>query len=284
MNRKLLALYGLKWDPFSPDIPDEALWRPPAVEDFCWRIEQKVREGGFALVTGDSGTGKSAVLRLLARHLAGFSELVVGIVNRPQSSLLDFYRELGEIFSVPLVLNNRCWAGFKTLREKWEAHLAATLYRPVLFVDEAQEMDPRVLSELRLLTSAHFDSRSILTVVLAGDGRLQELFRMPQLVPLGSRIRPRLTLDYVTPKELSEFLRHLLVQAGNPRLMTEGLITTLCEHAAGNYRALCNMAAELLAEGLRREAPQLDEKLYLEVFAPPSKQRSRADGRKSSAQ
>ena len=284
MNRKLLALYSLKWDPFSPDIPEEALWRPPAIEDFCWRIEQKVREGGFALVTGDSGTGKSAVLRLLARHLAGCSELVVGIVNRPQSSLLDFYRELGEIFSVPLVLNNRCWAGFKTLREKWEAHLAATLYRPVLFVDEAQEMDPRVLSELRLLTSAHFDSRSMLTVVLAGDGRLQELFRLPQLVPLGSRIHPRLTLDYVTPKELSQFLHHLLVQAGNPRLMTEGLITTLCEHAAGNYRALCNMASELLAEGLRREAPQLDEKLYLEVFAPPTKQRSRSDGRKSNPQ
>ncbi len=284
MNRKLLTPYSLKWDPFSPDIPDDALWRPPAVEDFCWRIEQKVREGGFALVTGDSGTGKSAVLRLLARHLAGLPELVVGILNRPQNSLLDFYRELGEIFGVSLVLNNRCWTGFKTLREKWQSHLAATLYRPVLFVDEAQEMDPRVLSELRLLTSAHFDSRSMLTVVLAGDGRLQDLFRLPQLVPLGSRIHPRLTLDYVTPKELSEFLHHLLMQAGNPKLMTDGLIATLCEHAAGNYRALCNMASELLAEGLRREVPQLDEKLYLEVFTPLSKQRGRADGRKSGNQ
>jgi len=283
MNRKLLALYGLKWDPFSPDIPDEALWHPPAIEDFCWRVEQKVREGGFALVTGDSGTGKSVAMRLLARHLAGFSELVVGVLNRPQSTLLDFYRELGETFGVSLVLNNRCWAGFKALRQKWEAHLAATSYRPVLFVDEAQEMGPRVLSELRLLTCTNFDSRSILTVVLAGDGRLLELFRLPQLVPLGSRIRPRLTLDYVTPKELSEFLHHVLVQAGNPRLMTEGLIATLSEHAAGNYRALCNMASEVLAEGLRREAPQLDEKLYLEIFAP-SKPRSRTDGRKSSAQ
>jgi type II secretory pathway predicted ATPase ExeA len=284
MNRKLLALYGLKWDPFSPETPDEALWRPPAIDDFCWRIEQKAREGGFALITGDSGTGKSIALRLLARHLAGCPELAVGTVNRPQSSLLDFYRELGEVFGVPLVLNNRCWMGFKTLREKWEAHLAATLWRPVLLVDEAQEMDPRVLSELRLLASTHFDSRSILTVVLAGDGRLLDLFRLPQLVPLGSRIRPRLLLEYVTPKELAEFMRHILVQAGNPRLMTEALVTTLCEHAAGNYRVLCNMGAELLAEGLRREVQQLDEKLYLEVFAPPTRQRGRADVRKTSAQ
>ena len=284
MNRKLLALYGLKWDPFSPETPDEALWRPPAIDDFCWRIEQKAREGGFALITGDSGTGKSIALRLLARHLAGCPELAVGIVNRPQSSLLDFYRELGEVFAVPLVLNNHCWMGFKTLREKWEAHLAATLWRPVLLVDEAQEMDPRVLSELRLLASTHFDSRSILTVVLAGDGRLLDLFRLPQLVPLGSRIRPRLLLEYATPKELAEFMRHILAQAGNPRLLTEALVTTLCEHAAGNYRVLCNMGAELLAEGLRREVQQLDEKLYLEVFTPPTRQRGRADVRKTSAQ
>jgi type II secretory pathway predicted ATPase ExeA len=282
MNRKLLSIYGLKWSPFTPEMPDEALWRPAAVENFCWHIEQKMRDGGFALVTGDSGTGKSIALRLLARRLAAFSEVVVGVINRPQSNLADFYRELGDVFGISLVVNYR-WTSFKALREKWEAHLATTLLRPVLLCDEAQEMDPKVLSELRLLTSANFDSRSILMVVMAGDARLNDLLRLPQLVPLGSRIRPRLTLEYVTPKELAEFLQHVMAQAGNSKLMTPGLVTTLCEHAAGNYRVLCNMAAELLAEGVRRETPQLDEKLYLEVFAPPPKQRSRSDARRTTS-
>jgi len=201
MTRKLLAINGLKWNPFFPDIPDDALWRPPAVERFCWRVEQQVRDGGFALVTGDSGTGKSVALRLLARHLAGLPEAVVGVVNRPQSNLGDFYRELGEIFGVSLVVNYR-WSSFKALREKWETHLATTLLRPILLVDESQEMETKVLSELRLLTSTNFDSRSILMVVLAGDGRLPELFRTPPLIPLGSRIRARLVLEYVTPKPL----------------------------------------------------------------------------------
>jgi general secretion pathway protein A len=66
---------------------------------------------------------------------------------------------------------------------------------------------------------------------------------------------------------------------GNPRLMTPQLIATLCEHAAGNYRVLCHISAELLAEGLRREIAQLDEKLYMEVFNP-SRSRSRTDARK----
>ena len=280
MTRKLLAVYGLKWNPFTPDIPDDALLRTPEAEHFCWRVEQQVRDGGFALVTGDSGTGKSITLRLLARHLRGLPEIVVGTLNRPQSRLGDFYRELGAIFGVSLRVHNR-WTSFSGLREKWESHLAATLWRPVLLIDEAQEMEPEVLSELRLLASANFDSRSILTVVLAGDSQLIELLRLPKLIPLGSRIRARLSFEYATPKQLAELLGHLLTQAGNPRLMTPGLMGALCEHSAGNYRMLCNMAADLLAEGLRREVTQLDEKLYLEFFGPTSKARSRTDARRT---
>src|ERR1019366_5422393 len=53
MNQKLLALYGLKWNPFTPEVPIEALHVPPKVETCCWRIEQAhLREGGFALIQG----------------------------------------------------------------------------------------------------------------------------------------------------------------------------------------------------------------------------------------
>jgi len=280
VNKKMLSVYGLKWNPFSPDLPDEALWRPAALEHFCWRMEQQVRDGGFALITGDPGTGKSVALRVTARHLAALPDVLIGALSRPQSKLADIYRELGDLFCVPFSPSNR-WGGFKALREKWQAHLAATLYRPVLLIDEAQQMDPEVFSELRLLASSNFDSRSLVTVLLAGDSRLLERLRSPDLVPLGSRIRTRLVLDYLTPRDLAVFVEHLLKQSGNPRLMTPELITTLCERAAGNYRVLCNMAADLLTEGIRRDAAQLDEKLYLDVFAPPSKQRNLNDGRRA---
>src|SRR3989442_16027824 len=65
MTRPLLSVYGLKWNPFTPDLPADALWRTPEIEHFCWRVEQQVRDGGFALITGASGTGKSITLRLL---------------------------------------------------------------------------------------------------------------------------------------------------------------------------------------------------------------------------
>ena len=63
---QVTAFYGLKWNPFAPDVPVEGLLRSKHLEHFAWRVEQLVGEGGFALITGDCGTGKSAALRLLA--------------------------------------------------------------------------------------------------------------------------------------------------------------------------------------------------------------------------
>jgi type II secretory pathway predicted ATPase ExeA len=272
MNKKLLSLYGLKWNPFSADLPIEALMSTQKVESFCWRIEQShVREGGFALITGDPGTGKSVALRILAERLERLGEVTVGALEHPQSNVADFYREMGELFGVQLRPHNR-WCGFKGLRERWLAHIDTTMLRPVLLIDEAQEMQPLVMSELRILSSANFDSRSILTVVLAGDGRLQEKLRKDELLPLGSRVRARLAMEYASRDDLLACLRHLLKTAGNASLMTPELMAALSDHAHGNYRVLTTMAAELLAAAAQHEATQLDEKLFFEVFDVPKAQ------------
>ncbi len=269
MSQKLLALYGLKFNPFSPELPTEAIYLPPRVENFYWRIENaQIGEGGFAMVHGEPGSGKSVTLRLLAERLARIADITVGTINHPQSNLADFYREMGDVFAVPLKPHNR-WGGFKVLRERWITHLESTRRRAVLLIDEAQEMRPAVLCELRLLASARFDSQPLLCVILAGDARLIEKLRRDELVPLGSRIRTRLALEHASHDELAACLCHLLGTAGNASLMTSQLRQTLCDHAAGNYRVLTTMAAELLAVAAQRDLAKLDEKLYLEVFSPP---------------
>lgn len=271
MTTKLQALYGLKWNPFSPDVPVESLWRTPQCEHFCWRMQELVRDGGFALVTGDPGTGKSVTLRILANHLGALPDIHTGVLTRPQSGIGDFYRELGALFGVSLKPHNR-WGGFRSLRSNWLSHVEATRSRPVLLVDEAQEMPSPVLAELRILASTQFDSRSILTVVLCGDTRLTQQFRSEDLLPIASRLRVRLTLGYLQPKDLVDWLDHVLKEAGNRQLMTPEVIRTLAEHAAGNLRVLATMGNELLAMAIHHEKPQIDQKLYFEVFAsqPPT--------------
>jgi general secretion pathway protein A len=268
VNKKLLALFGLKWNPFSPDVPADALLVAPRIDSFCWRVENLAREGGFALVTGAPGIGKSSALRLLVERLGALREVKIGVMARPHQSVADFYRELGDLFGVQLSPHNR-WAGAKLLRERWQSHIDAALVRPVLVVDEAQDMSTAVLNEMRHLSSARLDSHMLLTTVLAGDPRLVEKFRNDEdLLPLASRMRVKLNLDRATPEELETCLRHCMTKAGAQKLMTTELVATLCEHAAGNYRSLMTMANDLLVTGAQREVKHLDEKLFFDTYTP----------------
>lgn len=129
-------------------------------------------------------------------------------------------------------------------------------------------MSVPVLNELRLMSSTQFDSLPLLCVILAVDARLNQRLRREELIPLGSRIRIRYGTEYASREDLLAFLEHLLEHAGNAALMTPELRSTLCDHAAGNYRILAAMSLDLLAAGAQKNLSQLDEKLYLEVFAP----------------
>jgi type II secretory pathway predicted ATPase ExeA len=278
MHKKHLSFYGLKWNPFSPNVPIEALYQSPKTESFGWRVENAlIREGGFAMITGEPGTGKSVTLRLLAERLGQQRDVMVGVISLPSGRIPDFYRQMGDLFGVELSPHNR-WAGFKKLRERWQAHVESSLFHPVLLIDEAQEVPVGVLNELRLLSSANFDSSNYLSVVLAGDNRLNLKLRQEELIPLGSRIRTRLTLEPAAKEELVLCLKHLLKSAGNATLMTDALIRTLCEHAIGNYRVLIGMAADLLAKAAEEERTELDEKLYFDCFGQVAGSPQKATG------
>jgi len=266
-NTNIRSLYGLKYNPFVPDVPSEALFTIPGSESFTLRVQTMAAQGGFALITGDPGLGKSKTLQQIAHRLQQIPDLTVGVMQRPQSSLGDFYREMGELFNVGLSPANR-YGGFKALRTRWKTHCQSTLLRPVLLIDEAQQVSVDCLTELRLLQSHHFDSQSLLFTILCGDSRLPERFRTAELLPLGSRIGPRLVLSPLSPEQLQDFLNFALDQAGNGQLMTTELIRTLAAHAANNLRVLNQMAAELLCAAAERNLPRIDEALFLELFAP----------------
>jgi len=272
---RLRARYGLKYNPFNPAIPAEDIWTPPGFDLFATRIEHMTREGGFGMLSGSVGAGKSKGLQALAMRLGRVPDLAIGVMERPQSSGSDFYRELGRLFSVNLSPANR-YGGFRALRDRWESHLQAHLLHPVLLIDEAQEMPAGCLNELRLLGSTHFDSRCLLTTILCGDERLPERFRTRELLPLGSRIRTRLVLTPLDKGPLRELLEHLLDRAGNPGLVTDGLKSVLVEHAAGNPRVLCRMGADLLAVAAEKDHPHLDEQLFLDVFGRSTRARRKA--------
>jgi type II secretory pathway predicted ATPase ExeA len=141
-------------------------------------------------------------------------------------------------------------------------------------------MQSSVLAELRLLASTDLDSNILLTVVLAGDGRLAERLRSEEFLPLASRVRVRLPIERASPQDLQECLRNALHQAGAPTLMTAEVIAALCDHAQGNPRALMIMADNLLQAAVQREARQIDETLFFEVCAAPAASEAKAATRR----
>ena len=266
-NIDIKSLYGLKYNPFLPTIPKQALYSLPGARAFGLRIRSLARQGGFALITGEPGVGKSKTLHKMACSLEEIPDLTIGVMQRPQSRLGDFYRELGELFNVPLSPVNR-YGGFKALRERWVHHCQTTLFKPVLLIDEAQHVSDECLTELRILQSQQFDSQSLLFTILCGDNRLPERFRSAELLPLGSRIGPRLVLEPLTPDQLQDYLHFALDQAGNSGLMSEELIKALAGNAANNLRILNQMAAELLDAAALKELPRIDESLFFQLFSP----------------
>ena len=270
MIRQLQTLYGLKWNPFLPDAPLEGLVAGAAIEHFAWRIEQMGTEGGFALVTGDPGIGKSVALRFVVARLASVRDLQVGVLARPHSHVADFYRELGDLFGVTLSPHNR-WAGSKVLRERWRQHTESTLVPPGAghrrgagdVSGHPQRAAVPVQRRSRRATSAHRGARR--------RSPAHRELSLPRAAPARQpHPRPSELWRPPRPRIWPTALRHALEAAGNPELMTPALIDTLTAHAAGNRRVLMNLGAELLAAAVRDKLPRLDEQLFLHVCGAPA--------------
>lgn len=272
-DRNIHALYGLKWNPFAREVPVHALKSPPQADRFFWQVEHLAFDGGFGLLSGASGSGKSSVMRLLEQRISNVGGIAIAKIDRAQSNLRDFYLELGEAFGVSFKTGNR-YGGFKRLRMEWLKQISAATFRPFLLIDEAQAMPTEVLSEIRVLGSHDFDSRCILAVVLAGDQRLPARLRDDEeLVPLDTRMRARLVVESQTCEELIALLTHATSVAGAPDLLTPGVKSVLAEHANGSPRAMMSQANDLLAYAAEKEARCIDEQLLFDFDGSKFKQR-----------
>ena len=265
MHEDLSSQYGLSFHPFSSGVPVEALTTNKQIDFFVFRVLQQLRDGGFIAVTGEPGTGKSAALRIVTERLQSITDARVGILSRPQSSTADFYRELGHLFGVSLNPHNR-WAGSKALREQWIAHIDKARVRPVVIIDEAQEMKAPVFAELRLLSSLNLDARTLLTVIIAGDERLTARLNTPDMLPIQSRIRTHLQLGYADPEHLYNVLSKTLEHAGRADLSRDEVKRALSTHAHGNLRAMMTMADHLLSHVVQHELACIDEQVFFDVF------------------
>jgi general secretion pathway protein A len=225
--------------------------------------------GGFVQLTGEVGTGKTTIVRtLLAQKM---DSVEVAMIHNPRQNELEFVAsicdELGVAYDKPA-------ASIKALVDALNEHLLkahAAGRRTVLIIDEAQNLDPKVLEQVRLLTNLETDKEKLLRIMLIGQPELIDLLARPDLRQLASRITARFHLTPLSLAETRQYIVHRLQVAGGASdLFAEAALRRVHHHARGIPRQIniiCDRALlGAYARGLRTVTPEVVDQAAAEAL------------------
>jgi general secretion pathway protein A len=170
--------------------------------------------GGFVLLTGEIGTGKTTVCRLFLEQVPAHCN--VGYIFNPKLTVIELLQSIGEEFHLALPPSGP-GATVKTYLDPLNAFLLsehAAGRNTVLIIDEAQNLSAEVLEQLRLLTNLETSERKLLQIVLIGQPELRALLARPELEQLAQRVIARYHLEALTEPETTQYVQHRLEMAG----------------------------------------------------------------------
>jgi general secretion pathway protein A len=208
------SFFGLNEKPFSitPD-PRYLFMSERHGEALAHLVYGVTESGGFIQLTGEVGTGKTTLCRsLLLNRMPSNAD--VAVVLNPQLSAPEFLEAICEELSIGVPTPR---GSIKALIDSLNRHL---LYahsegrRTILVVDEAQNLAPEVLEEVRLLTNLETSKQKLLQIILIGQPELRELLARNDLRQLAQRITGRYHLEPLTREETDQYIEHRLKVAG----------------------------------------------------------------------
>jgi len=248
------AHFALSTLPFTREIDPRDRFTLPVFDQPLAHLQRAVESRQSCALIAPSGAGKSLLLRTLARRLPE-ARYRVHDVKVTSLSKRDFCREVAT--ACGLESAGTYPSLVRKLQQRFLAQSDDEGLRPVLVLDEAQDMRPDVLATLRLLTNFDLDSRLVLSVVLAGDSRLQHLLERHDLEPVRRRLAHVAFLPLLSREQTRAYLHHRLQLAGAaPELFPDEVTDALYEISRGNLRALDHLGLktlELAAEQDRTE-------------------------------
>lgn len=235
--------FGLKEPGFSiaPD-PEYLFLSEQHREALAHLLYGAGESGGFVLLTGEVGTGKTTVCRALLEQLP--AEVEVALVLNPAVSGLELLHTICEEFHIPVAGAER---STKRLIDQLNAYLLdahARGRRPVLLIDEAQALRPPVLELVRLLTNLETDKHKLLQIFLVGQPELRALIDSQELRQLSQRITARYHLGPLQPKETAAYIRHRLAVAGVDRPLFTSRAVRRVHALSGGVPRLINILCD----------------------------------------
>lgn len=208
------SFFGLREKPFSitPD-PRYLFLSERHGEALAHLVYGVTESGGFIQLTGEVGTGKTTLVRTLLLNRMPNNANVAVVLN-PQLSVVEFLATICEELHIEVRHNK---GSIKALTDALNRHLLeahADGKRTILVVDEAQNLSPAVLEQVRLLTNLETAKQKLLQIILIGQPELRELLARNDLRQLAQRITARYHLEPLSRAETAQYIEHRLKVAG----------------------------------------------------------------------
>ena len=269
------SFFGLKHEPFSIAPDPRYLFMSERHREALAHLLYGVKGGGggFVLLTGEIGAGKTTVCRCLMEQIP--RRCNVAYIFNPKLTVLELLKTVCDEFHVPYQNLGAHSPTVKIYLDPLNDFLLkthATGQNNVLIIDEAQNLSASVLEQLRLLTNLETNQRKLLQIVLIGQPELRTMLARPELEQLAQRVIARYHLGALTEAETRQYVRHRLTVAGlataNP--FSKRAMQRIHQRARGVPRRINLLADRALlgayADGVARVDKGIVDKAAAEVF------------------
>ena len=213
-----MRFFGLKQEPFSLAPDPRYLYMSKRHREALAHLLYGVGGGGgFVLLSGEIGAGKTTVCRCFLEQIP--KRCNVAYIFNPKLTVLELVKSICDEFHIPPP-KVRGQPTVKTYVDALNDFLLRTHavgQNNVLIIDEAQQLSAEVLEQLRLLTNLETNERKLLQIVLIGQPELRTMLERPDLEQLAQRVIARFHLKALSAKETEHYIRHRLSVAGMTR-------------------------------------------------------------------
>jgi general secretion pathway protein A len=208
--------FGLKQEPFSiaPD-PRYLFMSERHREALAHLLYGVGGGGGFVLLTGEIGAGKTTVCRCFLEQIP--RRCNVAYIFNPKLTVNELLKSVCDEFGIPYQHQGPGVATVKDYIDPLNEFLLKTHavgQNNVLIIDEAQNLSADVLEQLRLLTNLETNERKLLQIILIGQPELRAMLERPELEQLAQRVIARFHLEALSEAETAQYIAHRLAVAG----------------------------------------------------------------------